>query len=90
MIISKSPIFDEYSKWLFEVLGEVEKRVDISDYSSYEARIYGFLSELLMDVWIEKNNINYYELPVMFMEKQDIVKKLGIFIGRKLGLVTEV
>ena len=72
------------------MLGEVEKRVDISDYSSYEARIYGFLSELLMDVWIEKNNINYYELPVMFMEKQDIVKKLGIFIGRKLGLVTEV
>ena len=90
MIIAKSPVFDEYSKWFFEVLGKVEKRVDISDYSTYEARIYGFLSELLMDVWIEHNGIKYYELPVMFMEKQNLARKFMIFIGRKLGLVTEV
>ena len=31
MIIAKDKVFSAYSEWLFDVLGEVEKRVDISD-----------------------------------------------------------
>ena len=65
MIIAKDKVFSAYSEWLFDVLGEVEKRVDISGYSVSEARIFGYISELLMDVWIEQNQIDYVELPVM-------------------------
>lgn len=84
MFIAKSAIFDEYTDWLMDVLFEVEKRTDITGYTPYEQRIYGFISELLMDVWVEKNEINYTEVPVMFMGKQHWVKKITSFLMRKI------
>lgn len=56
MIIAKSEIFDNYSKWLFDILFEVEKRTDLSGYSQQEARIFGYLSERLMGVYFQKHN----------------------------------
>ena len=84
MFIAKSAIFDEYTDWLMDVLFEVEKRTDITGYTPYEQRIYGFISELLMDVWVEKNEINYTEVPVMFMGKQHWVKKITSFLMGKI------
>ena len=71
---------------MFSILEEIERRVDISDYDTYEARIYGFVSEILLDVWLEANNINYKEQNVSFMEPQNWIKKGGSFILRKFGL----
>ncbi|MBD5068713.1 MAG: DUF4422 domain-containing protein [Lactobacillus sp.] len=84
MLIAKSEIFDEYSAWLFDILFEVEKRVDISDYSPSEARIFGYISELLLDVWIEVNRPKYCELPVAFIEGQNYLVKGANMIQRKL------
>ena len=66
------------------ILFEIEKRVDITGWDNYESRIYGFVSELLLDVWLEKNKIVYYEQNVSFMEKQNWIKKGGNFIKRKV------
>jgi hypothetical protein len=84
MMIAKSKIFDEYSAWLFDILFEVEKRVDISGYSPSEARIFGYISELLLDVWIEVNRPKYCELPVAFIEGQNYLVKGANMIQRKL------
>lgn len=84
MLIAKSDIFDSYTKWLFEILPEVEKKVDISNYTPYEKRIYGFVGEILLDVWVDKNQIPYVEVPVMFMGNQHWVKKIASFLYRKL------
>ncbi|QCQ03249.1 DUF4422 domain-containing protein [Ligilactobacillus animalis] len=84
MMIAKSEIFDAYSAWLFDILFEVEKRVDISDYSPSEARIFGYISELLLDVWIEVNQPKYCELPVAFIEGQNYLVKGANMIQRKL------
>ncbi|MFT8668814.1 DUF4422 domain-containing protein [Liquorilactobacillus hordei] len=86
MLIAKSEVFDSYTEWLFNILPEVEKRVDISEYSTYEKRIFGFISEILLDVWFEKNQIKYTELPVLFMGKQNWFRKIGLFFLRKMGL----
>lgn len=83
MMIMKSDKFDEYCKWLFDILFELEKRVDISQYDAYEARIFGFISELLLDVWIETKHYPYIEKPVMFMEKQNWLAKGTDFLKRK-------
>lgn len=55
MFIAKKSIMNEYFKWLFDILFELEKQVDISNYSEYEARIYGFIAERLLNVWVLKN-----------------------------------
>lgn len=83
MFIMKRELFDKYCEWLFSILFEVEKNIDITGYTAMESRVYGFLSELLLDVWIEKNKVKYKELPVMFMEKQNWISKGGSFVKRK-------
>lgn len=84
MFIAKNDIFEKYTNWLFDILFEVENRVNIDDYSDYEKRIFGFLSELLLDVWLDKNHINIVEVPVMFMGKQHWIKKGSSFLYRKV------
>ena len=41
-----------YCEWLFKVLFEVERRTDISNYDAYQQRLYGFLAERLLNVWL--------------------------------------
>ena len=84
MFIAKSDIFDSYTTWLIDVLEEVEKKTNISDYSDYEKRVFGFIGELLLDVWIDHHHINYTEVPVMFMGNQHWIKKIGSFLLRKI------
>ena len=79
----KKDKFDAYCEWLFDILFELEKRLDISDYSDYDARVFGFVSERLIDPWIETNNVNYKEIPYVFMEEQNWFKKGGNFLKRK-------
>ena len=85
MMIAKLSVFDAYSKWLFSVLYKVEHNLDISNWDTYESRVYGFISELLLDVWLRKHsNITYKELPVAFMGNQHWIKKSSNFIMRKV------
>ncbi|PGR03076.1 exopolysaccharide biosynthesis protein [Priestia megaterium] len=83
MLIMKRNIFDSYSEWLFDILFELESNIDISNYSPYEARVFGYISELLLDVWLDVHPIKYIEMPVMFMEKQNWLKKIYEFTKRK-------
>lgn len=83
MFIMKKEKADEYLKWMFDILFELEKRLDISDYSVNDARVFGFVSERLIDVWLETKGYEYKELPVLFMEKENWIKKGMNFLKRK-------
>ena len=83
MIICKKELFNDYCEWLFDILFELENEIDLSNRESYNARVYGFLSERLLNVWVLKNNLKVKELPVfnneenVFVQRvQSIIKKL--------------
>ena len=57
MMFCRRELFDSYCKWLFAVLFTLEKDVDMTGYSPYERRLYGFLSERLLNVWVRHNNL---------------------------------
>ena len=59
MFIMKKEIFDAYCTWLFDILFDLENRVDVAKYDSFHSRFFGRVSELLLDVWINTNNLNY-------------------------------
>lgn len=72
MIICNKHIYDYYMKWLFDILFEVEKRVDISNYDAYNKRIFGFISERLLNVWLNANRqYSIKELPIYNTENHD-------------------
>lgn len=61
IMIAPANIFDSYCNWLFDILFEVEKRTDISNYTATEARIYGYISERLVDLWVTHNKLKVVE-----------------------------
>ena len=65
MFICKKEVIDEYFEWIFDILGELEKIIDISNYDQYQKRIYGFLSERLFNVWLDYKNLKFKEINVI-------------------------
>ena len=82
LIIQKHQIA-HYCKWLFDILFEVEKRLGDKEYDAFQARYPGRLSELLFDVWMNKNGLNYKEVPFMYTEKINKTKKVKSFLAAK-------
>lgn len=83
MFIMKKEILDQYCTWLFDILGEVEKRVDTSQYSDFHKRFFGRISERLLDVWIKTNKLNYVEIPVIDMQHINWANKIKSFLIAK-------
>jgi hypothetical protein len=84
MFIMKKELADGYCHWLFDVLFEVMERLDISGYSDSDRRVFGYLGERMLDIWLYKNKIRYKELPVVFLERQNWIKKIGSFLLRRI------
>ncbi len=84
MFVMPRRLFDPYCAWLFEILFEAERRLDISGYSAQDRRVFGFLGERLLDVWVEKNGLTFAETPVVNLEKQRWLHKGAAFLRRKL------
>lgn len=95
MMIMEKSILNEYCKWLFDILFELENRTDSNNLSKFQGRFYGRVSEIIFNVWLEYwiNNhkiskTQIKELPYFHVEKINWVKKglsfiLSKFIGRK-------
>ncbi|MBR4461088.1 MAG: DUF4422 domain-containing protein [Erysipelotrichaceae bacterium] len=79
MFIMRRNIFEDYCTFLFGVLGKVEARLGEVD------RLYGYLGERLLDVYLTKNAIVYKELSILHTEPIDWKKKIIAFIRRKYG-----
>lgn len=75
MFIMKKSDFDKYCEWLFALLFEVEKRIDISLYSPYQARIFGFMAERLLNVYMRAECKSIMEKPILFFNDQNHGKK---------------
>lgn len=83
MFVMKQSFFEDYAEWLMKILITLESEIDISDYSVQESRVFGYIGELLMDVWINFNDINYVEVPWKQIGKTHNLAKMVNFLKRK-------
>lgn len=78
IFIMRKDIFYNYCGWLFSILNEFDKRVDISGYSVQEKRVDGYLAERLLGGYYTKNKHTFRvcELPRIHFEPnfQKIIK----------------
>ena len=90
MFIMKKELADDYFTWLFPILDSMYECMDLSGLTAFEARLFGRVSELLFNVWLVKNNLTPKEVPFMYMEKVNLLKKaksflMAKFFGKKYG-----
>ena len=84
MAIMKKKVLSGYCEWLFDILSELEKRVDCKKYDAFHARFFGRISELLLDVYINTNEIRFTEVKVVSTEKIRWIKKISGFLSAKI------
>ncbi len=91
LMVTSKDIFDAYAQWLFDIFFELEKQIDVTSYDLYHRRIFGFLSELLMKVWIDKHHLKVYKGQIgITAEKAETVEfKLAMAQLVKMGKLTE-
>ncbi len=76
MFITHWKHFNAYSEWLFDILFEVERRVPpIED--PVQSRIYGYMSERLINVYCNKRKLRIKHVPLV-MPLDDRVDNLNI------------
>ena len=86
MFIMSEEKFNAYCEWMYSILFALEEDLDISEYNDFHARVFGRVSEILLDVWIDKNNYFYEEIPVIFMENRSWLEKGTKFFKAKFKI----
>ena len=67
MFIMRKTVYLEYCEWLFDILFETEKRIDMTRYNVEEYRVMGYLAERLCGIYYTylegKEDVRCAELP---------------------------
>lgn len=90
MMIMRRGLFRDYCSWLFPILEALETRVDTKGLDAFQMRFYGRVSEILFNVWLDRQNVigrvpksRIKELPLVYMEKIQWGRKINSFIRAK-------
>ena len=90
MMIMDRQLFDAYCTWLFDILFELKQRIGEEGLSPFQARYYGRVSEIIFNVWLNKEIQHgtlqagdVKEIPVIHMEKINWRKKGMAFLKAK-------
>lgn len=79
MFYTRRTELNKYCSWLFDILFDVEKRTDISNYDQYQQRLFGFLAERLLNVWITATHakVTYLaEYQTDILDRQEVIQKV--------------
>lgn len=76
MFITHWKYFEAYSEWLFDILFKVERRVPPID-DPVQSRIYGYMSERLINVFCEHHHLKIKDIPLI-MPIENFCKNMNI------------
>lgn len=84
MFVTSKSLFKEYTDWLFSIFDIVETRIDPDAYDAYHRRVYGFLSEQLLYVWVKSRGLKIYETPVGLTQEKAETSELKNMLREKV------
>lgn len=82
MMITSKKLFDAYCSWLFDILFALEGITDLSGRNDYQKRIYGFLGERLLNVYLKARHLRVREYPV-FQSEMPLTEKAKLVLRRQ-------
>ena len=81
MMICRHNLLKSYADWLFRIIFETEKYIDMKKYNdTYQSRVFGFISERLLQVWVEHHKLKVKEYCVFNTDERGdtvITKNIG-------------
>lgn len=82
LFVAPKSLFGAYCEWLFTIFAALETRINTDGYDDYHKRVFGFLSEQLLYVWIRHNHLSYYETPFGLSQEKAETIELKEAIGK--------
>jgi len=83
MFITSKNILNQYCEWLFSLFDILSSKISLDGRSDYEKRVFGFLSERLINVWVKKNKLRIKYRNVVNVDKSPLENKI-FFLRRYL------
>ena len=94
MMIMQKDLLDQYCQWLFDILFELQDRMKdnekMQNLSVFQSRFYGRISEIIFNVWLERQletgkirKDEMKEIPVIHMDDINWWKKGTAFLKAK-------
>lgn len=87
IMVAKKELYDAYCEWLFTIFFELQKRIDLTFEDDYHKRVFGFISEFLLYVWVTANHLQAYECRVAIIgekkETNEVMTKMAEFFHDK-------
>lgn len=87
IMVAKKELYDEYCKWLFTIFFELQKRIDLTFEDDYHRRVFGFISEFLLYVWVTANHLKAYECRVAVIgekkETNEVTARMAEFFHQR-------
>ena len=71
MAVMPRALLERYCGWLFPLLFELERRIDLSGRSEREGRVFGFLAERLLNVFVRTERLRVRRRPVYVMGEKN-------------------
>jgi len=83
MFITSSHYFEDYSKWLFDVLSIYETQIKLSEYTRLK-RIFGYMGEVLLGIYCIANNLKINYIDLAEHRRKNIKQKTIHFIRHSI------
>lgn len=88
MLVTSKERFDAYAEWLFTIFSEVGARIELeTGEDAYHKRVFGFISEFLLLVWVTVQGISVCECKVGMLgekaETRELKERLAEYFAEK-------
>lgn len=68
MFITSAARFCDYSEWLFSILFELEGLIDVADRDAFQQRVFGYIAEHLLGVYVAHHGLRPRYLPISLVD----------------------
>ncbi|MCM1182013.1 MAG: DUF4422 domain-containing protein [Roseburia sp.] len=83
IMVAPKALFDAYAAWLFDILFALQKRTNLTFTDDYHRRVFGFISEFLLYVWVTARGLRACECRVAIIgektETREIKERMAVF-----------
>ena len=67
--------FEKYCSWIFPLFKEMESRLDLNNHTGYQQRVFGYMSERLLNVFCLKNKLLVRTRPAALIKEYYTAEK---------------